>query len=656
MVSAPSVRKRRRAEAQAARGSRRQRWAPLLRIAVAALSLLVVIGAVMAVRSALADPQARGREALVAGDYRSARVDLTSVVAAEPDNGVAHRDLARALIGLGRGAEAERHVLRARDLGLGQAATRADLAEALLLQGRTADALAALNGPLVAADRRRAARIAGEARYRAGDPAAARRAFAAAVANGGDAPGWIAFARFRLAEQDMLGADAAADAARRAAPGNAAAWAVKADVVRARGGPVAALPWYDAALALQPDAVPVLLEQAAALGEAGRARDMLVPLRRAAGLEPANPRALFLQAAVAARGGEPALARVLLSRIGGADADLPAVLLLRSAVELSLDTPVAAAQQAARLLAIQPDNVAARRLLAAALAEADNPRGAIEVLDPITTRADADGWSLLLLGRAFGAIGWQDDAVPPLERAATLTRGSAPPLGGDVDGGDTLDPAVAVPTIRARLTNGQADAALALATRLAEANPGVAEARLLAGDAALASGDAAAAASHFRIAAGLRFDEPTMLRLVNAAQVAGDRAGAGDALAQFMARWPQNVAAMRVAAAFAVEQGDWGRARDFLLAANARIGPNDALLLAQIARSELELGDAAAAQPFAERAYRLLPGNATISGVYGLALARSGGDQQDPRDLLAKAVQLAPGDRLLQQWRAEVGR
>ena len=452
----------------------------------------------------------------------------------------------------------------------------------------------------------------------------------------------------------MTGADGAADEARRRAPRSIGGWAIKALVVRARAGPVPALPWFEAALERDPDDVEVLIDYAATLGDAGRGAAMLVPLRRAAGLDPTNARALFLEGLIAARAGQPALARTLFDRMSGAEADQPAVLQARAAVALALETPAAATRFAQRLVTLQPDNDGARRLLAAALAASDNPLGAVEVLDPITTRSDADAWSLALLARSFAAIGSADAALEPLTRAARLSRGTAALLRGGVAAGDSLDPAVAVPAIRARLAGGEGLAAIALARRLAAANPGVAEARVLIGDAAVVLGDDRAAASNFAAAADLKFDEATMLRLVSVLERLGERQRAADTLAAFMARNPENIEAMRVAAAFAAEQGDWARARDALSAANQRIGPNDALILIQLARAQIELGDAAAALPYAARAYRLVPGNATASGVYGLALALTGGDRRDARDLLVKSVQLAPDDALLKRWLAQL--
>ncbi len=660
MASAPSVRKQqraqRRAEEKAARAQQRgARRAPIVWIGGALIAVLAVVAVAMALRAWFADPLERGRAAMAAGNFRSARVDLMNAASAHPRDASVRIDLARTYVALQRGDEAQRQLARAQELGADAARLRVVTAEAALIRGDAAAALAAVDGPVPASDAANALRIAAQAQYRLGNAAQAQMLFDRALsAHAGDADLWVAYARFRLAEQDLVDADRAADRARDAAPTSAAALFVKADVVRARGGPVASLGWYAAGLEQDPDNVPMMLEQAAALGESGRYVAMLDPLLRAAELEPGNPRALFLQAAIAARSDEAALARTLLNRIGGGDADVPAVLQLRAAVELALDTPVAASRYAARLLELQPDNRTARRLLALAQAGEGNPRGVIMTIDPITTQADADSWSLLLLSRSFAAIGWIADAAQPLDRAATLARGTDAALSAPVAGGEAIDPRVAVPLIRARIDAGAFDAAAALADRLAEGNPGVAQAWLLRGDVEAARGSVGAALPYFQRAAEIRFDQPVMLRLVDALARTGNRDGARLTLNQFMARWPENVAAMRVAGSMAAEEGDWTRAHAALVAAAARIGANDALLVAQLARCELELGRVSAALPLARRAYRLLPGNGTVSGIYGLALARSGGSRTDARDLLDKAVQLSPDDPLLRQWRAEV--
>ena len=654
-LAPPSTRRKRRAEAAATRRAalRALPWyrRPLLLALAVIGTLLVAFATVRGVQMWFADPLARGQAAYAAGDYRSARVDLTAALA-ERETASARIDLARALVALGRGDEAARQLDRAVALGAEDQATTVIRAETRLLAGDTDGALAQLRQPVAAGDAADAARVAALAHWRAGRLASADLAFTRAIRDGASVRGWIDFARYRLAEQDLVGADNAIGEALALAPLHLGAGTLKAQIVRTRGGPVPSLPWYEAVLRENPRHIPALLGYAAALGEAGRYGAMLDALKAVEGIEPRNPELLFLQAGVAARGGEPALARTLIGRIEGPLRDRPDVLLLKAAVELSLDAPVLAGQTAARLVAMQPDNRRARRLLALALARGDDLRGAVLVIDPITTAPDADSWSLLLLSDAFSGMGWAEDARQPLDRAYQLAPGSPAVLAG-TEGGDSLDPGVAIPAIRARIAAGRADEALGLAIRLADANPGVAQARLIAGDAALAAGDAAGAIRHFREAANIRFDESVMLRLVATLAQSGDRAGAAEALGAFMARWPENLAAMRIAAAMAAESGEWDRANAILAAAIARAGPNDALLLMQAARAAMESGDVSAAIPLARRAHRLLPGNGAASGIYGIVLTRAGESPQDARDLLVKAVQLSPDDALLREWLAE---
>ncbi|MFM6852890.1 MAG: hypothetical protein ACKOUM_02275, partial [Sphingopyxis sp.] len=97
MVSAPSIRKQRRAQAQqerrAARGGRR---APIITALLVAGAVGALAVGAMAVRAWTSDPLARGREALDAGNYRAARIDLMNAVASAPADSAVRLDLARA--------------------------------------------------------------------------------------------------------------------------------------------------------------------------------------------------------------------------------------------------------------------------------------------------------------------------------------------------------------------------------------------------------------------------------------------------------------------------------------------------------------------------------------------------------------------------------
>ncbi len=649
MVSPPSARKRRREAALSQQpDDARRRWSPLARgLAVLAL-VLALVGAVWGWRALTFDPAERGRAALLAGDARSARVDLTAALQTQPRNPGLHRDLALAQLALGRAEEAERNLSRAAELGLPRAALTVHFARARLLRRDPQAALALIDA--IPHQTPPALILRGDALRMTDDPLGADAAYRRAIEAGGGEAAWVALGRLRLAEEDMLGADAAADAARRSPGSGVAARLFKADVVTARGGPVSGLPWYRAALAQAPEDVPTLVSYAAALGEAGRGEAAVDTLRRAADLDPGNPRIAYLRAVLAIRGGEPALARALLARAGiGAAGEQ----LLRSATALTLRDDLTARNEALALMRAAPGHRDACRLLALAVARSGASGDAIALLDPLTTRRDADSWSLLLLARMAEAYGQPLAAIEPRARAASGTRGDADVLRPDdaPQGGVGLE----VAAIRAALRDGDAGRAAARASELSRRNPGVAEAAILVGDVARQTGDFAGAVAAYTRAAELRFDRAAAMRLVEAQLASGRRDAARTTLAEYLARWPEDASATKLAGNFAAEDGDWGAAAGAYSAAIARLGTNDALLDARYARALTEIGRVEDALPFAERAYRLMPMSAATSSIYGRVLALGGARPRDAADLLGKARQLDPDDPVIARWARDAG-
>jgi cellulose synthase operon protein C len=90
-----------------------------------------------------------------------------------------------------------------------------------------------------------------------------------------------------------------------------------------------------------------------------------------------------------------------------------------------------------------------------------------------------------------------------------------------------------------------------------------------------------------------------------------------------------------------------------------RIGDGDAGLSAALASAYAGAGEIPAAQKFGEAAYLLAPANPAAADAYGWALFLAG-DAAAARELLAKAVQLAPGEaglrRRLAAIEAQLGR
>lgn len=577
------------------------------------------------------------------------RAELQRAVADEPGAIKPRVELARAQLRLGDGVGAEASVKAALAAGANADYLRPLLARAYALQGDDDRALQTLDeGPVAPEMIGEAAWVAGDVHLKNGDLDAARNAYDRAVRERPrDSRLWVDVARFRDAYADTLGARDAVDYAIELDAANSAALAYKANLVRTQQGLTASLAWYDKALAADPDDADALIDQAATLGDLGRYKDMLVALRHAAMLVPRDPRPYYLQAVVAARAGNYALARSLLQRTRGELDDQPGFMLLSAVVELELGGEAVAASWADRLLAEQPHNFTARRILAAADWADGDADGAAEALAPIVDRPDADSWSLLLAARMAAERGHRGESGDYLARAAALAPGEATPFTVDNSFGllasaadaDPLNPAKAIPAISADMAGGNFVGAIARATRLRDANRGVADAHILLGDAALAGGRYDLAVQSYRAARDLDAGERTTLRLANALFRADDAAGSGAAILTLRDSQPSSIAADRLAGHLAMDIEHWDQAILHFERVRRRTGARDVVILRDLARAYSAKGERQRALPLIAAAYRLQPLNAEIMLFYADLLQRRG-DKQAAEDLRYKAEQI----------------
>ncbi|HEV7311039.1 tetratricopeptide repeat protein [Sphingopyxis sp.] len=577
------------------------------------------------------------------------RSALQDAIADDPQSIVRRVELARVAIALGDGVGAEAAVKAALGAGAKEAALRPLLARAYAMQGDSSRALQTIDGgPIIPEMIGEAAWVAGDVHLGNGDLAAARDAYDRAVQElPRNAALWVSVARFRDANADTRGARDAADYAIELDKANSPALAFKANLVRTEEGLPASLGWYDKALAADPDNADALIEQAATLGDLGRYRDMLSALRHAATIVPRDPRIHYLQAVLAARAGNYRLARSLLQRTRGELDEQPSFMLLSAVVEFELGGEAVAATWADRLIAEQPDNFTARRILAAADWAGGDADGASEALAPIVSRPDADSWSLLLAARVAAELGRRVESADYLGRAATLARGEAVPFAADNDYGlltmaadaEPLNPAAVIPAISADLSSGNSARAIARASRIRDANRGVADAHILLGDAALAGGQFDLAIRSYRAARALDAGERTTLRLANALYRAGDIAGSGAAILALRDSQPSSVAADRLAGHLAMDIEHWDDAIAHFERVRSRIGDRDVVVLRELARAWAAKGDDARALRLIDRAYRLQPLNAAIMEFYAGLLAHRG-NRQAAADLRDKAAQI----------------
>lgn len=598
----------------------------------------------------------------------AARSHALKAVAADPNWGLAHAVLARTYLALGDGVAAQGELQRAQDAGFDLGRARQLVAEAWLLQGDPKRALAeaAKVEPRFGSYAMRIAARALAAQGRLPE-AQAMLADVLRAANGNNDAAWADLGRVRQQSSDLGGAIAATERALAIDRGNVEALVLRGELVRGQYGLVAALPWFETALKVDPWRHDTLIQYAATLGEAGRYTEMLGATRRALAARPGSAQALYLQAVMAARAGNDDLARALLQRTGSALNGQPGPLLLAGALDYAAGGYQQAIDKWRSVLTQQPMNLQARRLLGAALLQSGDPKGALQVLRAIAVRGDADSYTLALVGRAFEQTGERDWAAKFLDRAAFPLIDPATPFGSDHGLDETRaavdqrpdNPVAGVLYIRRLIANGDSRAALAEAQRLAMRYPGAPQAHLLVGDTLMQMGRIDEAAGAYRHAADLRFDEPTMLRVVDSLDRAGRRAQAATVLAVFLSQNPENATAQRLTGHWQIASGNWDAAIATLESLRGRIGNRDAALLSELAFAYAGDGDADTARIYGAAAYKLAPLNPAAVDAFGWALFQAG-ENDAALEVLTKAVSIAPGHAGLRwhiaQVQAELGK
>jgi len=641
---------------------RRSRRKSVLLAAALAVATIAAPSAIYGASQGNADAReafAKAEEFRAGRDIRSARIELMNAIKADPQWIDARVAQAEVLLSLMDGLAAEAELDRAVQLGLDPAEVRHLYGHAYFLQGepeKARDQLLANDIP--ARNQGYAARIMGRVAVQVGDQQLASAAFNRAMELDPKNPDlWVAIARFRADTGDQAGATNAVDKAVKLDPRNIRALQYRGELLRFQFGLGAAIPWFERALQIDPNDVPLLTEYAATLGDMGRMTDMLVVARKIISLDGHNPRAFFMQAVLAARAGQYGLARRLMQQTKGVIDNIPAVLLVEGIIEHSEGNYNAAIDKFNRLVAIQPENREAQNLLARSLYLAGSADDAVEVLKPQVSRSGADPYALWLAGRSLEAIGERDEAAAILNRAAAHDAGresaildSAPltVLRAEAER-NAEDARIVVPYIRALYDAGDYAAAFAEAKRLQQANPGASGAHVLVADVAAAMGDYNEALDALTKARSIRFSEPVMLRMVEVMRARGDVRQSGEVLAQYLSYNPSNIAGLRWMAYSHLETESWAVAAYILENLRKRIGENDALIMAGLTQAYTGMGETDKAIAAGRIAYRVQPSSPVVSHLYGLALMQDKDRRRDGISLLRKAVAIMPDNPVYRQ-------
>lgn len=559
---------------------------------------------------------------------------------------------ARTALARGDGFAAEAILRKALENGATRESVAALMGEAELAQGNLAEARGWLGeGMFAEQSRAHGYHMLGRLEMLSGNLAAAGSALDRAYELGGESAAlWIDVGRLRYRGGEQLAAIAAADKALELGASDLGALIFRGQLVRDAYGPAAALPWFEAALRIDPDNVDALAEYASTLGDLGRAAEMLAAVDRLSRAAPEDTRGHYLRAVLAARAGEPTLARALLERSGELQREVPAAMLLAGLIDLESGNYASAAQGLEKLTKRQPQNERARLLFARALLLGRGERELVARFGDAAKARSASPYLQTLVGRAYEALGDRTSAAWYLDRASQPRRVEVYPVEPGID---TLAPLETseggngdhAARLRLLLARGEAPAAIQQAEALLDRFPGSADAASLAGDAQFAAGNPGKALEYYRRAGAVRLNWPLARREIMALLALGRELEAEAVARGFANGNPGNREAIALVAGNLAGRQDWNGAARLLDHAIMQGAKSDPLVLGMRAKVAAALGAEDGRRQYAETSARLQPLNPAGSYLM-VALEREEGSDARAADLLlAKARALASNSR-----------
>lgn len=504
-----------------------------LRCLAAALSVAVVTIALLAdARPSLADTTEQSESAsfyqdalkrLQEGNSAAAVIQLRNAIQRYPDNLDARLLLGRVYLDSGDGASAEkelRHVYEARPADEIQLL----LAQALLLEQKYQEVLSLVDDK-GASPALRSSKLIVRGQAQSGlknfEEAEALFNEAASLAPQ-SAAGPLAMARLKLMRKDFVAADQQADAALQRDASSFDAWLIKSDIATSRGDIRSALAALDKADKAKPGDLRVQLGRAQAELRGGQLDAADSNVKRILEQVPGHLLAKYLQCSIEVARGNFENANRIFLEIEDKVRDYPPSLLLGGFIRSQTKQYAQAEVALSRYLAIDPDNVEARRLLALTQLRNGTAASAVETLQRLLDKNPNDAAAQQLLASAYLRLGKYSEAAEAFEQAAKFGNAAAaqqarasltllgtklglpgsPNAGTDVLPSDDLTKGTLL--ILELLKTGEYDAALQKAEQLKGAYPSNPLVENIEGAIYLTQGDDANARKHFE--AALTFD------------------------------------------------------------------------------------------------------------------------------------------------------
>ncbi len=345
----------------------------------------------------------RAQEAEAKGDLQASLIELKNAAQKDPQNAQARLQLARHYIKAGQGADAEKEIKRARELGMDWEALKPLHADALLLQGEYQRVLDEVSVVIATgrAERARILRAQGDARLGLGQVEQGCTLYQEALKLDPEVVEvYWGLAKCALNDNKPAEARAQIKAAIRVDPNNAGSWLSLGDLERLSNNAEAAIQAYTTALKHDPKSLSARLARAqlyALTGKLKEAGEDLDQLRQQA---PNYYGTHFLAGLLHYTGGKSDLALEAIQRALKANPRHAPSSLLQAYVLYERKSYENAAKRLGLFLQDFPGHLEARKLLAATYIHLNQPERALEVLQPYLASGQVDTQVLALAGEA----------------------------------------------------------------------------------------------------------------------------------------------------------------------------------------------------------------------------------------------------------------
>ena len=361
------------------------------------------------------------------GNLRGSIVELKNAIQKNPDSPQARMLLGQVYLKAGSGAEAEKELLRAQQLGISRDSIAPQLGEALLLMGeyqrlldeiQTNDKLSPVNQARILALRANAILAQGKVRE-----ACDLFRNAQAVDSSHPSTYW-GLAMCAIGERNIAQARSLLDDALKLPQQQSQTWVYIGDLEQLNGSDEAALKAYDSALKLDPDNLQARYNRVPALlrtGQTDAAAKEIAHLRERA---PNLAQTHYLAALLAFSKGQFPESRDALQQAFKFSPDHAPSLMLAAMTSHALGSYQQAETQIGRFLARFPGNKQGIKVLAATQVRLKQPDKALDTLAPLLAADPRDAEALALAGEASLLRKDPNRAVSYLASAALLDPGN----------------------------------------------------------------------------------------------------------------------------------------------------------------------------------------------------------------------------------------